>query len=67
VLTYESGFLGGFRRWRGSILAPQRNPDLQGSFNLAEFWIGLNKIPPNLDTLFANALYVVQPFKGLTV
>jgi len=34
VLTYKSGFLEGFRRWRGSILAPQRNPDLQGSCSL---------------------------------
>jgi len=29
VLTYKSGYLERFRRWRGSILAPQRNHDLQ--------------------------------------
>jgi len=32
--TYESGFLEGFRRWRGSILATQRNSDLHGSCSL---------------------------------
>jgi len=64
MLPYKLGFLEGFRRWRGSILAPQRNPDLQGSYSLAKFRIGVNKIPPYLDTLFANPLEVRQ-FKGL--
>jgi len=32
--TYEAGFLEGFMRWRGSILATQRNPDLQGSCSI---------------------------------
>jgi len=36
VLTYESGFLEGFRRWRGSILATQKNPDLQWSCSIPE-------------------------------
>jgi len=36
VSTYESGFLEGFRRWRGSILATQRNPDLHGSCSLTK-------------------------------
>jgi len=35
-LTCKSGYLEGFRRWKGSILAPKRNPDLQGSFSLAK-------------------------------
>jgi hypothetical protein len=35
VLTFKSGFVEGFRRWRGYILAPQRIPDLQGSCSLA--------------------------------
>jgi len=34
VSTYESGFLEVLRRWRGSILATQRNPDLHMSGNL---------------------------------
>jgi len=34
VSTYKLWFVEGFRRWRGSILVPQRNPDLQGSCNL---------------------------------
>jgi len=29
VSTYESGFLKGFRKWRGSILATQRSPEPQ--------------------------------------
>ena len=36
VSTYESGFLEGFRRWRGSILATHRSPDLQGSCSIPE-------------------------------
>jgi len=39
-----------------SILAPQRNSDLQGFCSLAKFRIGVNTVPPNLDTLFANPL-----------
>jgi len=38
VSTYESGYLEGFRRWRGSILAIQRNPDLQGSCSTPKQW-----------------------------
>jgi hypothetical protein len=34
VSTYESGYLEGFRRWRGSTLAAQRNSDLHGSWSL---------------------------------
>jgi hypothetical protein len=43
VLTYKSGYLEGFRRWRGSILAPHRNPDLQGSCSLAKLSIVLDR------------------------
>jgi hypothetical protein len=35
VLTYISMFVEGFRRWRGYILTPKRNPDIQGSCSLA--------------------------------
>jgi hypothetical protein len=37
VSTYKyiSWFVEGFRRWRGYILAPKGNPDLQGSCSLA--------------------------------
>jgi len=32
----------------------------------AVFQIGVNKIPPNFDTLFATSLEVICLFKGLT-
>jgi hypothetical protein len=35
--------------------------------NTAGFQLGLNKIPPNFNTLFAMSLEVVQQFKALTV
>jgi len=50
----------------GSILATQRNPDLQHTKNTAVFQIGVNKIPPKLDTLFATSLEAIRLFKGLT-
>ena len=34
--------------------------------NTAVFQIGVNKIPPNFDTLFATSLEIVRLFKGLT-
>jgi hypothetical protein len=34
--------------------------------NTAVFQIGVNKIPPNFDTLFATSLLVIRQFKGLT-
>ena len=34
--------------------------------NTAVFRIGVNKIPPNFDTLFVTSLEVVQLLKGLT-
>jgi hypothetical protein len=33
--------------------------------NTAVFQIGVNKIPPNFDTLFAMSLEVIRLFKGL--
>jgi len=61
VSTYESGFLEGFRRWRGSILATKRNPELQGSRSIPEH-CGISdrsehKIPPNFYML-------CDPFMG---
>jgi len=35
--------------------------------NTAVFHTGVNKIPPNFDTLFAMSLEVVWLFEGLTV
>jgi len=35
--------------------------------NTAVFQIGVNKIPPNFNTLFATSLEVVRLFQGLTV
>jgi hypothetical protein len=37
VSTYISWFVEGFGRLRGYILAPQSNPDLQGSCSLASY------------------------------
>ena len=34
--------------------------------NTAVFQIGVNKIPPKLDTLFATSLEAIRLFKGLT-
>ena len=34
--------------------------------NTSVFQIGVNKIPPNFDTLFAMSLEVIWLFKGLT-
>jgi hypothetical protein len=53
--TYESGFLEGCWRWRGSILATQRSLELQGSCSIPKN-CGISdrsehKIPPNFDTL----------------
>jgi len=59
VLTYRSGYLEGFRRWRGSILAPHKTLTFMGPAayqNTPVFRIGVNKIPPNFDTLFATSL-----------
>lgn len=32
----------------------------------AVYWSGVNKIPPNFDTLFATSLEGLRLFKGLT-
>jgi len=44
VSTYESEFLEGFRRWRGSILSTQRSPEKDPAAyqNTAVFQIGVN-------------------------
>jgi len=35
--------------------------------NTAVFQVGVNKNPPNFDTVFASSLEVIRLFKGLTV
>jgi hypothetical protein len=37
--TYKSGFVEGFRKWRGYILAAQRKPDPKGSCSIASHCI----------------------------
>jgi hypothetical protein len=34
--------------------------------NTVGFQVGVNKIPPNFDTLFVMSLEVLRQFKGLT-
>jgi len=59
----------GFRRWRGTFwllnesLNFKRPAALQST---AVYRIGVNKIPPNFDTLFVTTLVAIQLFKGLT-
>jgi len=43
VFLYKSGFVEGFRRWRGYIVAPQRKPNHQGSCIIASDWILLDR------------------------
>jgi len=52
----------------GVILAPQGNPDLQGSCSIAissVYLIRVNKIASKFDTLFVTPLWVVWQLKGL--
>jgi len=54
VSTYESEFWKGCRGWRGSILAGRETLAFMvpaAYQNLAVIQIGVNKIPPNFDTL----------------
>jgi len=54
----------------GVILAPQRNPDLQGSCSIATssvYLITVNRIPSKFDTLFVTPFWVVWQLKGLPV
>jgi hypothetical protein len=49
----------GFRRWRGYMLAPELNltftgPEAKQATMVNR--IGVNKIPPNIDTLVATSL-----------
>jgi hypothetical protein len=65
VSTHESGFLEGFRRWTGYILATQRNPELQGSRS-SVFQTGVNTKFLQTSTCYATPLWVVWLFKWLT-
>jgi len=52
----------------GVILAPRRNPDLQGPCSLATsavYLIRVNNIPSKFDTLFATPLRIVWQLKRL--
>jgi hypothetical protein len=54
---------------RGYILAPQSNPDLQGSCSSASHCSlsdSSEQIPPNFDTLFGTSLEGLQLIKGVT-
>jgi len=51
VSTYISGFVEGFRRWRGYILAPQRKPDLQESYSIPSHCILSNRSEQNSSKL----------------
>jgi hypothetical protein len=55
---------GGGPFWRHREALTFRGPAAYQ--NTAVFQIGVNKIPPNFDTLFATAIWVVRLFKGLT-
>jgi len=61
VLTYKSGLLDGFCRWREAILAPQRNPDLQGSCSLAYLRSISDRCEHNSSILWHT---VCDPFMG---
>ena len=50
-VSFKSGFFEGFKRWRPSIVAPQRNPDLQGSCSLASHYSLSDRSEPNLSKL----------------
>ena len=59
----------GFRRWRGYNLLTVSRPDLQGYCSItkdSKNRIGVNKIPPNIDKLFAATIVAVRLFKGVT-
>jgi hypothetical protein len=55
----KSGFVEGFRRWRESILLHKETLTFMGPAayqNTAVFYMGVEKILPNFDTLFATSL-----------
>jgi hypothetical protein len=58
VSTYQSGFVEGFRRWRGYILAPQRIPDIQGSSCVASHCSLSDKSEKNSSKLWHNVCNV---------
>jgi hypothetical protein len=55
VSTYISRFVQGFRRRRGYILAPERNPDLQGSCSIAHHCSLLVRSEQNSSKLWHTA------------
>jgi len=70
VWTYESWYLEGLRDGRGPFWLHRETLTFKvpaAYQNTAVFQIGVNKIPPKLDTLFVMSLEVVHLFKGLTV
>ena len=65
--THESGYLKGFRRWRGSILATKRNPDLHASCSIPKHSGISDRSEQNSSKIrntFATSLEVVRLFKG---
>ena len=63
VSTYESGFLEGFRRWGDPCWLHRETQTFMGPAayqNTVGCQIGVKKIPPNFDTLFAMSLEVVR-------
>jgi len=59
VSTYKSGFVERFRRWRGTFWLHRESLTFKGPAAkqvTAFYQIGVNKISPNFDTLFATSL-----------
>jgi len=55
----KSGFVEGFRRWRELILLHRETLTFMGPAayqNTTVFQMGVDKILPNFDTLFATSL-----------
>jgi len=51
VSTYKSGFVEGFRRWKGYNLTPKSKPDLQGSCSIASHCSLLDRSEQNSSKL----------------
>jgi hypothetical protein len=51
ILTYKSGLLEEFGRWKGSILTTQRNLHLQGSYSIADLRIISDRSEQNSSKL----------------
>jgi len=65
VLTYESGFLEGFRRWRGSILATKINPNLHGSCSLTKHCGNLYRSEQNSSKLWKAVCNVFRSHSAI--